>query len=199
MRHPIRSAIVAATSALLLASGAGTASAQGSLELALPSLMDIPGLASLISGAPALPGAPAPDASPAAAQAQPAFVMPAEMAKTAFEGRVVAGINEARIAVGADRLVTDAALSAQAAERARELAAGDAVMGDLDVPAEAATLDRTTLDLPADASPQNVLTALLSDTGMRERMLNGEFTKIGVGTATADNGKIHTVLDFERP
>ena len=193
MRHPIRSAVVAATSTLLLVAGSGAASAQGSLDFALPFPLDIPGLASLLGGTET--GIP----ETAEQGGEPIFAMPPEMAQKAFEGRVVAGINEARLAVGADRLITDPALAAGAAERAEELAAGDPTTGDLEVPTEAATQDRTVLTLPADSSPQNVLTALLSDTGMRERMLDGEFTKIGAGLATAENGEIHTVLDFVRP
>lgn len=195
MRHPIRSAIVAGTSALLLASGVGTASAQGSLELALPFPLDIPGLASLATGnAPEAPNTPETQA-----MGQPAFSLPEEVAKNAFAGRVVAGINEARTAVGANRLVTDPNLVDGATERAEELAEGDPETGDLDVPDDAATQDRTVLKLPADAGPQDVLTKLLSDTGTRERMLDGKFTNVGVGLATAENGEIHTVLDFERP
>lgn len=204
MRHQIRSVVVAGTSALLLATGAGTASAQGSLEFALPFPIEIPGLASLAAdaglapGGEALPAAASPAAaSPAAAAHEPAFAMPAEWAQMAFEGRVVAGINEARTAVGADRLVTDPALADRATERAGELAAGDTATGDLDVPAEAATHDRTVLELPADATPQNVLSAMLTDTGMRERMLDGEFTRVGVGLAAAEDDTIHVVLDFE--
>ena len=80
MRHQIRTAVVAGTSALLLTVGAGTASAQGSLQFALPFPIDIPGLASLAGGAEA--------AAPAAGQqAQPAVAMPPEMAQAAFDGR----------------------------------------------------------------------------------------------------------------
>ncbi|EYT65249.1 hypothetical protein H483_0101910 [Dietzia sp. UCD-THP] len=192
MRHPIRSAVVAGASALLLATGAGTASAQGSLELALPFPLDIPGLASLI------PGATAPGAATVAAQDAPLVVVPPEVARKAFEGSVVAGVNEARTAVGAERLVTDPALSVEAEVRADQLAAGDPTTGDLPVPESGETRDRTVLTLPPEATPQNVLTAMLTDTGMRERMLDGEFAKVGVGTATDGDGRIHVVLDFER-
>ncbi|WP_216693761.1 CAP domain-containing protein [Dietzia psychralcaliphila] len=192
MRHPIRSAVVAGASALLLATGAGTASAQGSLELALPFPLDIPGLASLMSGA-AAPGATA-----VAAQDAPLVVVPPEVARKAFEGSVVAGVNEARTAVGAERLVTDGILSVEASVRADQLAAGDPTTGDLPVPESAEARDRTVLQLPAEATPQNVLTAMLTDTGMRERMLDGEFATVGVGTATDEDGQIHVVLDFER-
>lgn len=190
MRHQIRTAVVAGTSALLLTVGAGTASAQGSLQFALPFPIDIPGLASLAGGDEA-------EAPAAGQQAQPAVAMPPEMAQAAFDGRIVAGVNEARTAVGAERLVTDPELSDRAGARAMQLAAGDAVTGDLTVPPEASEFDRTVLEQPADASPQSVLAQILGDTGMRERMLDGEFTKVGVGTATADNGRIHAVLDFE--
>lgn len=192
MRHPIRSAVVAGASALLLATGAGTASAQGSLELALPFPLDIPGLASLMSGA-AAPGATA-----VAAQDAPLVVVPPEVARKAFEGSVVAGVNEARTAVGAERLVTDAVLSVEAGVRADQLAVGDPTTGDLPVPESGEVRDRTVLTLPAEATPQNALTAMLTDTGMRERMLDGEFAKVGVGTATDADGRIHVVLDFER-
>ena len=187
MRHPIRSAVVAAASAVLLASGTGTAAAQGSLELALPLFAAIPGLSSL---------APAPAPDPAA---QP-DLLPAEVRAMAFEGSVVAAVNEARLVVGADRLVTVPELEASARERAAELAAGDTTTGDLPVPEETQTpsQDRTALTLPAGASPQNALSAMLSDTGMRERMLNGEFTEVGVGVATAPDGTVHVVQDFAR-
>ncbi|GAA1713686.1 CAP domain-containing protein [Dietzia cercidiphylli] len=192
MRHPIRSAVAAGASALLLVTGAGTASAQGSLELALPFPLDIPGLASLMSG-PSAPGATA-----VAEQDAPLVVVPPEVARKAFEGSVVAGVNEARTAVGAERLVTDAILSVEAGVRADQLAVGDPTTGDLPVPDSGEDRDRTVLALPPEATPQNVLTAMLTDTGMRERMLDGEFTKVGVGTAAGEDGVIHVVLDFER-
>ncbi len=190
MRHPIRSAAVIGASALLLAAGAGTASAQGSLQFALPFPISIPGLTSLAPGA--APAAVAP------AAVAPAVALPAELGQMAFEGRVVAAVNEARIAVGADRLVTDPALAAAAGERAAQLALGDAAVGDLSVPEESGTSDRTVLALPAGATPQSTLTALLTDTGMRERMLDGEFTRIGVGVVTADDGTVHVVQEFGR-
>lgn len=192
MRHPIRSAVVAGASALLLATSAGTASAQGSLELALPFPLDIPGLASLISGP------PAPGAAAVNEQAAPLVVVPPEVARKAFEGSVIAGINEARTAVGAERLVTDPVLAVEATVRADELAAGDPATGDLSVPESDVDRDRTVLTLAPEATPQNVLTAMLTDTGMRERMLEGGFDKVGVGTATDDDGEIHVVLDFAR-
>ncbi|MFN3340903.1 MAG: CAP domain-containing protein, partial [Dietzia sp.] len=125
-------------------------------------------------------------------------VVPPEVARKAFEGSVVAGVNEARTAVGAERLVTDAVLSVEAGVRADQLAVGDPTTGDLPVPESGEVRDRTVLTLPPEATPQNVLTAMLTDTGMRERMLDGEFTKVGVGTATDEDGRIHVVLDFER-
>ena len=54
------------------------------------------------------------------------------------------------------------------------------------------------LTLPAGATPQNTLSALLTDTGMRERMLDGEFTRVGVGVVTAEDGTVHVVQDFAR-
>lgn len=196
MRHPIRSAVVAGASALLLLTGAGTASAQGSLQFALPFPLDIPGLASLISGA----GAPGTQAAAQTAQVQhePLIAVPEEVARKAFEGSVVAGINEARTAVGAERLVTDPVLAATARVRAEQLAVGDPTTGDLTVPTGDETLNRTVLDLPPEATPQNVLTAMVTDTGMRERMLSGDFDHVGVGTAADEDGQLHVVLDFER-
>ncbi|MDV8002205.1 CAP domain-containing protein [Rhodococcus sp. IEGM 1408] len=195
MRHPIRSAVVAGASALLLVTGAGTASAQGSLQFALPFPLDIPGLASLISGT----GAPGTQAvQTAQVQHEPLIAVPEEVARKAFEGRIVAGINEARTAVGAERLVTDPILAATARVRAEQLAAGDPITGDLTVPEGDETLNRTVLDLPPEATPQNVLTAMVTDTGMRERMLNGDFDHVGVGTAAGQDGLLHVVLDFER-
>ncbi|MBB1025904.1 CAP domain-containing protein, partial [Dietzia sp. DQ12-76] len=128
----------------------------------------------------------------------PLVVVPPEVARKAFEGSVVAGVNEARTAVGAERLVTDPVLSVEAEVRADQLAAGDPTTGDLPVPESGETRDRTVLALPPEATPQNVLTAMLTDTGMRDRMLDGEFAKVGVGTATDEEGRIHVVLDFER-
>nr|WP_194307703.1 CAP domain-containing protein [Dietzia sp. B44] len=175
----------------MLVTGAGTASAQGSLELALPFPLDIPGLASLMSG-PSTPGTTA--TTTVAEQDAPLVVVPPEVARKAFEGSVVAGVNEARTAVGAERLVTDAILSVEAAVRADQLAVGDPTTGDLPVPDSGEARDRTVLTLPPEATPQNVLT----DTGMRERMLDSAFTKVGVGTAAGEDGVIHVVLDFER-
>lgn len=190
MRHPIRSTVVAATSALLLTAGAGTASAQGSLQLPFP--LDLGSLSSQFGGA-------APAATTPAAELAPAVRgVPPELEQQAFEGRVVAAVNEARTAVGAERLVTDPALEAAAGERADELARGDARKGDLSAPEGTETLHRTTLALPEGATPQKALTELLGDTGMRERMLDGEFSRIGVGTATAADGTVHVVLDFDR-
>lgn len=190
MRHPIRSAVVAGTSALLLAAGAGTASAQGSLQFALPFPLDIPGLASL-AAAPA-----APDDTADEGQADPLVVVPDEINQKAFEGTVVAGVNEARTAVGADRLVASPELEASAGERAEQLAAGDPTTGDLTVPDAVSTGDRSTLELPAKATPPNVLTELLADTGMRDRMLDGDTEQVGVGMAADDEGEVHVVLDF---
>ncbi|MGX1596532.1 CAP domain-containing protein [Dietzia maris] len=204
MRHPLRSAVATGAAALLLASGTGTAAAQGSLELALPFFATIPGLASL-----------APAADPAAAAADD--LLPGEIRLMAFEGSVVAAVNEARLVVGADRLITDPRLEASARERAAQLAAGDPTTGEVTVPAdarvdaetpgadapgEAADVDpagdRNVLTLPAGATPQKALSALLADTGTRERMLDGRFVRVGVGVATAEDGTVHVVQDFAR-
>lgn len=190
MRHPIRSAVAVAASAALLAAGSGTASAQGSLQGALPFPLDLGSLSALLQGSPAAPGAPAAQLAPAVRG------VPPELAQQAFAGRVVAAINEARLAVNADRLVTDPTLEATATERADELARGDDTTGDLSAPEGTETLHRTTLALPEGATPQKALTEMLGDTGMRERMLEGEFTTIGVGTATAADGTVHVVVDF---
>lgn len=200
MRHHLRSAVVIGTSALLLGSGAGTAAAQGSLQFELP--FPIPGLT-----APAAPTGNGGEPGPAVADLLPADLpgdlLPADLIDRAFEGSVVAAVNEARTAVGADRLITDPELEALAGERAAELAAGDATTGEVTVPeeavpAESARGDRTVLTLPEGSTPQQVLTALLSDTGMRERMLDGEFTRVGVGTATDAGGRVHVVQEFQR-
>lgn len=215
VRHPLRSAVATGAAALLLASGTGTAAAQGSLELALPFFATIPGLASLAPDAPGAPSAPVAD--PAAAAADD--LLPEEIRLMAFEGSVVAAVNEARLVVGADRLITDPRLEASARERAAQLAAGDPTTGEVTVPAdarvdadtetpdaaapgEAAEVDqsgdRTVLALPAGATPQKALSALLSDTGMRDRMLDGRFVRVGVGVATAEDGTVHVVQDFAR-
>lgn len=213
VRHPLRSAVATGAAALLLASGTGTAAAQGSLELALPFFATIPGLASLTPDAPGARSAPAAD--PAAAAADD--LLPEEIRLMAFEGSAVAAVNEARLVVGADRLVTDPRLEASARERAAQLAAGDPTTGEVTVPAdarvdadtpgadapgEAADVDqsgdRTVLALPAGATPQKALSALLADTGMRERMLDGRFVRVGVGVATAEDGTVHVVQDFAR-
>ena len=208
MRNPIRSAVATGAAALLLASGAGTATAQGSLELTLPLFAGIPGLSSL-----APETAPNTVADPTAVAA--AGLMPEEIRLMAFEGSVVAAVNEARLAVGADRLITDHELETSARERAAQLADGDTTTGDLPLPADARVGDvpdaapdaapadrqaddRTVLELPAGATPQQALSALLSDTGMRERMLDGQFVRVGVGVDTADDGTVHVVQDFAR-
>lgn len=192
MRHPIRSAVVAGATALLMAGGAGTASAQGSLQFALPFPLDLPGLSSLMTG-PGAQGAVATET-----HAQPLVVVPADVARTAFEGSIVAGVNEARTAVGAERLVTDAALADEARVRAEQLAAVDPAADD---PATAKLLadesrDRSELELAPEATPPNVLTALLTDPTTRDRMLDSDFTHVGVGTATDEAGEIHIVLEF---
>lgn len=211
VRHPLRSAVATGAAALLLASGTGTAAAQGSLELALPFFATIPGLASLAPDAPGARTAPAAD--PAAAAADD--LLPEEIRLMAFEGSVVAAVNEARLVVGADRLITDPRLEASARERAAQLAAGDPTTGEMTVPADARVDadtdtpdaaapgadpagDRTVLALPAGATPQKALSALLSDTGMRDRMLDGRFVRVGVGVATAEDGTVHVVQDFAR-
>ena len=206
MRHHFRSAVTTGAAALLLVSGAGTAAAQGSLEFALPFGLAIPGLSSL-APAGAQPG------GAAAADPATADLLPEEVRLMAFEGSVVAAVNDARLVVGADRLVTDPVLEASARERAAELAAGDPATGDAPVPADARagedddseaapagerSGDRTVLTLPAGATPQKTLSALLTDTGMRERMLDGEFTRVGVGVVTAEDGTVHVVQDFAR-
>lgn len=211
MRRSIRSAVATGAAALLLASGTGTAAAQGSLEFALPFFATIPGLASL---APA--GTPGTEADPTAAATSD--LLPEEVRLMAFEGSVVAAVNEARLVVGAGRLVTDPDLEASARERAAQLAAGDPETGDVPVPADARvgdatvgdatgtaggpegiderTDDRTALALPAGATPQKTLSALLGDTGMRERMLDGRFSRVGVGVAVAEDGTVHVVQEF---
>ncbi|AVM64403.1 MULTISPECIES: CAP domain-containing protein [Dietzia] len=206
MRHHFRSAVATGAAALLLVSGTGTAAAQGSLEFALPFGLAIPGLSSL-APAGAQPG------GAAAADPATADLLPEEVRLMAFEGSVVAAVNDARLVVGADRLVTDPVLEASARERAAELAAGDPATGDVPVPADARagedadseevpageeSGDRTVLTLPAGATPQKTLSALLTDTGMRERMLDGEFTRVGVGVVTAEDGTVHVVQDFAR-
>ena len=206
MRHHFRSAVATGAAALLLVSGTGTAAAQGSLEFALPFGLAIPGLSSL-APAGAQPG------GAAAADPATADLLPEEVRLMAFEGSVVAAVNDARLVVGADRLVTDPVLEASARERAAELAAGDPATGDAPVPADARagedddseaapagerSGDRTVLTLPAGATPQKTLSALLTDTGMRERMLDGEFTRVGVGVVTAEDGTVHVVQDFAR-
>ena len=201
MRHHLRSAVVIGASALLLGSGAGTAAAQGSLQFELP--FSIPGLT-----APATPvgvggGGDGVEAGLTVADLLPADLLPADVVDRAFEGSIVAAVNEARTAVGAGRLVTDAELEAIAGERAEELAAGDSATGEVTVPADATAADatptdRTVLTLPAGSTPQQTLTALLADTGMRERMLDGEFTRVGVGTATDQDGRMHVVQEFMR-
>lgn len=209
MRHHLRSAVVIGASALLLGSGAGTASAQGSLQFELPFPISIPGLT-----APAAPAgepvadAPAGDPGPTAENLAPADLLPADLLPgdlidRAFEGSVVAAVNEARTAVGADRLVTDPELEAVAAEHAAELAAGDPTTGEVTVPedavpAESTATDRTILTLPEGSTPQQALVALLADTGMRERMLDGEFTRVGVAMATDEDGRMHVVQEFYR-
>ena len=214
MRHPIRSAVVVGASSLLLVSGAGTAAAQGSVGFALPFPVDIPGLSSLAAEAGLIPAAPAVGHPGMHAEFSPSDLAPAELKAMAFEGAVVAAVNEARLAVGADRLVTDPALEASARERAATLAEGDPTTGELTVPEDATSAaeeseggaadknsnstDRTVLALPEGATPQNALTALLSDTGTRERMLSGEFTRVGVGVVTAADGTVHVVQDFHR-
>lgn len=206
MRHHFRSAVATGAAALLLVSGTGTAAAQGSLEFALPFGLAIPGLSSLA------PAGPQPG-GPAAADPATANLLPEEVRLMAFEGSVVAAVNDARLVVGADRLVKDPVLEASARERAAELAAGDPATGDVPVPADAQegadadseeipaadeSGDRTVLSLPAGATPQKTLSALLTDTGMRERMLDGEFTRVGVGVVTAEDGTVHVVQDFAR-
>lgn len=219
MRHPFRSAVVVGASALLLVSGAGTASAQGSLQFNLPFPLDIPGLSSLAADAGLVPAPVGPvgpaTTDPAGGAEGARDLAPAEFRAMAFEGSVVAAVNEARLVVGADRLVTDPTLEASARERAAQLAKGDPTTGEVTVPAgdpeteddatartngidAPASDDRTVLTLPAGATPQKALTALLGDTGMRERMLEGGFTKVGVGVATAEDGTVHVVQDFAR-
>ena len=203
MRHHLRSAVVICTSALLLGSGAGTAAAQGSLQFTLPFPISIPGLTAPASpaGEP-VPGAGDPTSEPLPEELAPAELLPADLVDRAFEGRIVAAVNEARTAVGADRLVTDRELEAVAGTRAAELAAGDPSTGEVPVPGDAVpaatATDRNVLALPEGSTPQQVLVALLGDTGMRERMLDGEFTRVGVGTATDEDGRIHVVQEFFR-
>lgn len=198
VRHQLRSAFVITASALMLGSGAGTAAAQGPLQFELPFPLTIPGLSSLAADAGLAPA----DAAPAGIPS-PADLAPAELRKMAFEGSVVAAVNDARFAVGAGRLVTDPALEASARERAAELASGNSTTGEVTVPEDAvpessADTDRTTLALPAGSTPQNAVATLIGDTGMRERMLDGEFTKVGVGVATAEDGTVHVVQEFSR-
>lgn len=203
VRHHLRSAVVIGTSALLLGSGAGTAAAQGSLQFTLPFPISIPGLTAPASpaGEP-VPGAGDPASEPLPEELAPAELLPADLVDRAFEGSIVAAVNEARTAVGADRLVTDRELEAVAGTRAAELAAGDPSTGEVPVPGDAVpaatATDRNVLALPEGSTPQQVLVALLGDTGMRERMLDGEFTRVGVGTATDEDGRIHVVQEFFR-
>ncbi|MGN0099672.1 MAG: CAP domain-containing protein [Dietzia sp.] len=205
MRRHLRPAIAAGAATLLLVSGAGSASAQGSLEFTLPFGLVIPGLSSLAPAA-------APEPAAAVAGDPSGDLLPEEVRLMAFEGSVVAAVNEARLVVGADRLVTDPALEASARERAAELAAGGPEADETPAPAGEATgdadaeadpdadadADRTVVTLPAGGTPQKTLSAMLTDTEMRERMLDGGFTRVGVGVATAGDGTVLVVQDYAR-
>ena len=208
MRRHLRPAIAAGAATLLLVSGAGSASAQGSLEFTLPFGLVIPGLSSLAPAA-------APEPAAAVAGDPSGDLLPEEVRLMAFEGSVVAAVNEARLVVGADRLVTDPALEASARERAAELAAGGPEADETPAPADASTTgtpageatgdaeadpdaDRTVVTLPAGGTPQKTLSAMLTDTEMRERMLDGGFTRVGVGVATAEDGTVLVVQDYAR-
>lgn len=215
MRTQIRSALVAGAATVLLVSGSGAASAQGSLSVALPFPLDIPALASLFGG-PVAPGvdpgaltptesdeavvtapavaAPGDGADPAAALGVP---LPPEVGQMAFEGTVVAGLNEARTAMGHERLITDPRLS----DDARDAATRAAADPDVDPVAEAAgveTLTRVVLDLDEGTSPQTAIAALLADPWSRDQVFNRENVRVGAGSATSDDGRVHLVIDFDR-
>lgn len=204
MRHPIRSAVVAGASAVLLTMGAGTASAQGSLGSTTGQFpLDIAGIAALFGFA---PNAPAVDELGAAIEHTPAFALPDGVAQRAFEGTVVAGINEARSGMGLERLVTDPRL----ADDARAAAARTAESPDADEEAtpeaaaaragteDAENLLRGAVELEPDASPQAAIAALLADPETRDLLFDREGVRTGVGTATGDDGRIHVVMDVDR-
>lgn len=214
MRHRARTALVAGASALLLATGTGTAAAQGSLGLVFPA--DIPALSSLASllglapagpagsgpapAGPAPAGAPSPAPTATGGETTPAALgipLPPEVTRMAFEGAVVAGLNEARAGMAPDRLVTDPRLG----EDAREAAARRAADPEVDPVAEAAdndTLTRIVLDLDPGTSPQGAIAALLADQWSRDRVFDRENNRLGVGASTAEDGRIHLVVDLAR-
>ena len=211
MRTQIRSALVAGASAVLLATGSGTASAQGSLDFVLPFPLDIPGIASLfggpqLSGGPAIPAegeqshaAPPEVAALTTADAEPALdlPLPPEVTLMAFEGTVVAGLNEARTAMGLERLVTDPRLtddSRAAAERAATDPNADPVAETLG----AESMTRVVLDLDPGTSPQTAIATLLADPWSRDQVFDHEVTRIGVGAAASEDGREYVVLAFDR-
>lgn len=211
MRTQIRSALVAGASAVLLASGSGTASAQGSLDFVLPFPLDIPGIASLfggpqLSGAPAIPadgeqshGAPPEAAALTNGDAEPALALPLppEVTQMAFEGTVVAGLNEARTAMGLERLVTDPRLTDDS-RAAAERAATDPEADPVAEAAGAETMTRVVLDLDAGTSPQTAIATLLADPWSRDQVFDHEVIRIGVGAAASEDGREYVVLDFDR-
>lgn len=211
MRTQIRSALVAGASAVLLASGSGTASAQGSLDFVLPFPLDIPGIASLfggpqLSGAPAIPadgeqshGAPPEAAALTTGDAEPALALPLppEVTQMAFEGTVVAGLNEARTAMGLERLVTDPRLTDDS-RAAAERAATDPEADPVAEAAGAETMTRVVLDLDAGTSPQTAIATLLADPWSRDQVFDHEVIRIGVGAAASEDGREYVVLDFDR-
>lgn len=211
MRTQIRSALVAGVSAVLLATGSGAASAQGSLDVVLPFPLDIPGIASLFGGS-SLSAAPPPPADSGqshlgppetaaltTADVEPALALPLppEVTQRAFEGTVIAGLNEARTAMGLERLVTDPRLtddSRAAAERAATDPDADPVAETLG----AETMTRVVLDLDPGTSPQTAIATLLADPWSRDQVFDHEVIRIGVGAAASEDGREHVVLDFDR-
>lgn len=204
MRHRVRTALVAGASALLLATGTGTAAAQGSLDLLFPA--DHPALSSLASllglapAGPAAAGASSPATTATGGETAPAplgIPLPPEVTQMAFEGAVVAGLNEARAGMGLERLVTDPRLG----EDAREASARAAADPEVDPVAEAAgidTLTRTVLDLDPGTSPQGAIAALLLDQWSRDQVFDRENVRLGAGATTGEDGRIHLVVDMAR-
>lgn len=196
---------------MLLATGSGTASAQGSLDFVLPFPLDIPGIASLfggpqLSGAPAIPadgeqshGAPPEAAALTTGDAEPALALPLppEVTQMAFEGTVVAGLNEARTAMGLERLVTDPRLTDDS-RAAAERAATDPEADPVAEAAGAETMTRVVLDLDAGTSPQTAIATLLADPWSRDQVFDHEVIRIGVGAAASEDGREYVVLDFDR-
>jgi len=172
-------AAVLGTSALLLAAAAGPASAQGSLQFALP---DLGSLAQQF-------GVPLPAVAPEAT-GDPTT----DITTRAFAGRLTGAFNDTRTATGAPRLVTKPELQSSAERSASTMALADKLSPGLPEAPGAKKWESFALEMPADAKPEAVVAKVMADPAQGGMITDRAFDSVGAGVAAAKDGSLYIVV-----